>query len=111
DYLAPQAALSTTSFKPDNYIFLPPNATEGRIYISALADAIRENDESVTIKLQADMQTDGEGFSYQQYNIGSNDSSRQQGAQARPRYVRSSITIANKRQVLISTSPASPRTT
>ena len=74
DYLAPQAALSTTSFKPDNYIFLPPNATEGRIYISALADAIQENDESVKIKLQADKQTDSKGFSYQQYNIGRNNS-------------------------------------
>lgn len=77
DYLATKATLSTTDFKPQNYVTLAPQATEGKIYISALNDAIREGDESVTITLQPDIQTtsaDGtstsSGFSYQSYNIG-----------------------------------------
>lgn len=77
DYLAPKATLSTTDFKPQNYVTLAPQATEGKIYISALNDAIREGDESVTITLQPDIQTTSEdgtptssGFSYQSYNIG-----------------------------------------
>ena len=73
DYLAPKATLSTTSFNPQHYVFLEPNASSGKIYISTLADAIRENDETVTIKLLPDVQTSDEGFNYQMYNVGSND--------------------------------------
>lgn len=74
DYLAPKSTLSTTSFNPQNYVTLAPNATEGRIYISALADAIKEGNETVTITLKPDKQTDSNGFSYQQYNIGAGNS-------------------------------------
>ena len=73
DYLAPKATLSTTSFNPQNYVFLEPNASSGKIYISALADTISENDETVTVRLLPDAQTTDEGFNYQMYNVGSND--------------------------------------
>ena len=73
DYLAPLATLSTTSFSTQDYVTLAPNATEGRIYISALADAIREDDETVVIRLKSDKQTDSQGFTYQQYNVGPQD--------------------------------------
>ena len=72
DYLTQNDTINHI-LNPQNYVFLEPNASSGKIYITTLADAIRENDETVTIKLLPDVQTSDEGFNYQMYNVGSND--------------------------------------
>ncbi|QVL52883.1 MAG: hypothetical protein KFB97_16250 [Cyanobium sp. M30B3] len=74
DYYAPQATLSTADFDPENLVVLPTGATEARIYISAIADAIREGDETITLKLIPNVETDDKGFTFQRYNIDSGHS-------------------------------------
>jgi hypothetical protein len=75
DFYAPQATLSTVNFLAEDLVILPTGANEARIYIAALADAIREGNETVTLKLITNVETDDQGFTYQRYNI---DSSRNQ---------------------------------
>jgi hypothetical protein len=58
DYYAPQATLSTANFLPEDLVVLPTGAKEARIYISAIADAIREGNETVSLKLIANVETD-----------------------------------------------------
>ncbi|MFM7087647.1 MAG: PA14 domain-containing protein [Cyanobium sp.] len=74
DYHAPKATLSTTNFNPENIVVLPSNATSTQIYISAITDAIREGDETVTLKLIPNVETDDKGFSFQRYSIDSSNS-------------------------------------
>ena len=69
DYTAPQATLSTASFRAEDLLVMPTGATEARIYIAALADAIREGDETVTLELLTNMETDDQNFRFQRYNV------------------------------------------
>ena len=69
DFTAPQATLSTTSFKAEDLVVVPAGATEARIYIAALADAIREGDETVTLKLLTNVEVDDKNFRFQRYNV------------------------------------------
>lgn len=71
DFYAPKATLSTTNFQEEDLVVLPTGATEARIYISAIADAIREGNETITLKLIPNVETDAQGFSFQRYNIDS----------------------------------------
>lgn len=75
DYYAPQATLSTANFRAEDIVVLPTGAKEARVYISAIADAIREGNETVSLKLIANIETDDQGFTYQLYNV---DSSKNQ---------------------------------
>ena len=74
DYLAPKATMSTEPdfYNPENYVILNKGDKEGKIYISALADTIREGDETVTISLVTGKQTTDTKFSYQSYILGEN---------------------------------------
>ena len=74
DYYAAQATLSTANFLAEDLVVLPTGAKEARIYISAIADAIREGNETVMLKLIANVETDDKGFTYQRYNIDSSKS-------------------------------------
>ena len=75
DYYAPKSTLVTgDGFKPEDLVVLPKGATEARIYISAIADAIREGNETVTLKLIPNVETDDKGFTFQRYNIDSSKS-------------------------------------
>ena len=74
DYYAPQATLSTANFLAEDLVILPTGAKEARVYISAIADAIREGNETVSLKLIANVETDKEGFNYQRYNVDSSKS-------------------------------------
>lgn len=74
DYYAPQATLSTAKFLAEDIIVLPTGSKEARIYISAIADAIREGNETVKLKLIPNVETDDKGFTYQSYNIDSSKS-------------------------------------
>ncbi|MCX5966535.1 MAG: PA14 domain-containing protein [Cyanobacteria bacterium] len=69
DYFAAQATLNTAAFKAEDLVVLPNNASETRIYISAIADAIREGNETISLKLIPNVETDDKGFQYQRYNI------------------------------------------
>ena len=69
DYYAPQATLSTANFLAEDLVVLPTGAKEARVYISAIADAIREGNETVSLKLIANVETDDKGFTYQRYNV------------------------------------------
>ncbi|MFN5162868.1 MAG: LamG-like jellyroll fold domain-containing protein, partial [Cyanobacteriota bacterium] len=73
DYFAPQATLSTTSFKAEDLVLLPAQASETKLYISALADAIREGDETIELEIQPRTESNSSGFEYQRYLV---DSSR-----------------------------------
>jgi hypothetical protein len=74
DYYAPQATLSTVNFLAEDIVVLPTGAKEARVYISAIADAIREGNETVSLKLIANVETDDKGFTYQRYNVDSSKS-------------------------------------
>ncbi|MFM7129211.1 MAG: Calx-beta domain-containing protein, partial [bacterium] len=74
DYTAPQSTLSTTSFKAEDLLVIPAGAMEAKIYIAALADAIREGDETVVLELQTNIETDDKNFKYQRYNVDSSAS-------------------------------------
>jgi hypothetical protein len=74
DYYAAKATLSTADFSAEDLVVLPTGATEARIYISAIADAIREGNETVNLKLIANVETDDKGFTYQRYNVDSTKS-------------------------------------
>jgi len=74
DYYAPQATLSTANFLAEDLVILPTGAKEARVYISAIADAIREGNETVSLKLIANVETDDKGFTYQRYNVDSSKS-------------------------------------
>jgi Bacterial Ig-like domain/PA14 domain/FG-GAP-like repeat len=53
DYFSPQGTLSTgAAFNAEDIFFFPYGATEAKLYISALADAIREGNETITLQLQ-----------------------------------------------------------
>ncbi|MFM1902819.1 MAG: hypothetical protein RLZZ440_719, partial [Planctomycetota bacterium] len=69
DYTAPQATLSTTSFKAEDLVVVPPGATETRIFIAALADAILDIDETVTLQLIPNVETDDQNFRFQRYAV------------------------------------------
>ncbi len=69
DYYAPQATLSTADFLAEDLVVLPTGAKEAQVYIAAVADAIHEGNETVTLKLSTNVETDDEGFTYQRYNI------------------------------------------
>ena len=71
DYYAPKATLSTANFLAEDLVILPTGATEARVYISVIADAIREGNETVSLKLIPNVETDDKGFTYQRYNINS----------------------------------------
>ena len=71
DILTPKATLTTgKSFKPEFLLDLPANSTEGRLYLSALADAIDESEESLNIELKTHVQKDNQGFRFQNYLLG-----------------------------------------
>ncbi|NBO67096.1 MAG: hypothetical protein EBU88_20010, partial [Acidobacteria bacterium] len=72
DYYAPQATLSTSSFLAEDIVVLPTNSSEARIYISVIADAIREGNETISLQLIPNIETDDQGFSYQRYNVDNN---------------------------------------
>jgi hypothetical protein len=74
DYYAPKTTLSTVDFNPEDLVVLPTGAREARIYISAIADAIREGDETITLKLIPNVEIDDQGFSFQRYIIDSSKS-------------------------------------
>ena len=68
DILTPKATLTTgKSFKPEFLLDLPANSTEGRLYLSALADAIDEGEESLNIELKKHVRKDNQGFRFQNY--------------------------------------------
>ena len=69
DFLAPKATLSTTSYSATDYVYLPMNSTGAKLYITALEDAIREGNESITVELQTCTETNDKGFTYQLYNV------------------------------------------
>lgn len=69
DYTAPQATLSTASYRAEDLLVVPTGATEARIYIAALADAIREGDETVTLELLTNIETDDQNFRFQRYAV------------------------------------------
>ena len=69
DYTAPQATLSTTSYLAEDLLVVPAGAAEARIYIAALADAIREGDETLTLKLLTNVEADDQNFRFQRYNV------------------------------------------
>ncbi|MBD1194943.1 PA14 domain-containing protein [Vulcanococcus sp. Clear-D1] len=69
DYTAPQATLTTANFKAEDIVVMSQNSTEAKIYIAAIADAIREGTETVTVKLVQDLTTDDKGFSNYNYSI------------------------------------------
>lgn len=71
DYYAPQATLSTVNFLAEDLVVLPTGSKEARVYISAIADAIREGNETITLKLIANVESDDKGFTYQRYNVDS----------------------------------------
>lgn len=77
DYTAPQATRSTSQFNAEDLVVLPDGASEARVYIAAIADAIREGSETLTLELVANVQQNDQGFSFQQYNI---DSSKSQAS-------------------------------
>ena len=71
DILTPKATLTTgKSFKPEFLLDLPANSTEGRLYLSALADAIDEGEESLNIELKTHVRKDNQGFRFQNYLLG-----------------------------------------
>ena len=69
DFTAPQATLSTTSYLAEDLLVVPAGATDARIYIAALADAIREGDETLTLKLLTNVEADDQNFRFQRYNV------------------------------------------
>ena len=69
DFTAPQATLSTTSYLAEDLLVVPAGATEARIFIAALADAIREGDETATLKLLTNVEVDDKNFRFQRYNV------------------------------------------
>ena len=69
DYLAPKATLSTTTYSATDYVYLPMNSTGAKLYITALEDAIREGNETITVELQTCTETNDKGFTYQLYNV------------------------------------------
>lgn len=74
DYTAPRATLSTTTYKAEDLVVMPAGATETKIYIAALADAIREGDEKLSLTLQSNIETDDKGFRFQRYYVDSTSS-------------------------------------
>ncbi|MAD08756.1 MAG: hypothetical protein CMP86_15250 [Gammaproteobacteria bacterium] len=72
DLLTPKSTLTTgKNFKPELLLDLPGNSTEGRLYLSALADAIDEGEESINIELKTHVRADNQGFRFQNYILGS----------------------------------------
>ena len=69
DFLAPKATLSTTTYSATDYVYLPMNSTGAKLYITALEDAIREGNETVTLELQTCTESNDKGFTYQLYNV------------------------------------------
>ncbi|MFM7579120.1 MAG: hypothetical protein ACKO5Q_19575, partial [Microcystaceae cyanobacterium] len=53
DYLNTQGRLTSGS-NAQNMVFIPKGAISARLYLTALPDAIAENDETITISLIAD---------------------------------------------------------
>ncbi len=74
DYYAPQATLSTASFFAEDMVVLPTGSAETRIYISTIADAIREGNETVSLELVPNVETDDAGFTFQRYIVDSTSS-------------------------------------
>ena len=75
DYTAPQATRTTgEGFKAEDLVVMPYGSSEARIYIAAIADAIREGSETLTLQLLANVETNDQGFSFQRYNIDSANS-------------------------------------
>jgi len=75
DYTAPQATRTTgEGFKAEDLVVMPYGSSEARIYIAAIADAIREGSETLTLRLLANVETNNQGFSFQRYNIDSANS-------------------------------------
>ncbi|MFM8495789.1 MAG: PA14 domain-containing protein [Planctomycetia bacterium] len=69
DFTAPQATLSTTSYRAEDLFVVPAGVTEARIFIAALADAIREGDETVTLELLTNVEADDQNFRFQRYAV------------------------------------------
>lgn len=72
DYLAPKATLSTTAFNAQDLVYLPYGASETKLYISALADAIHEGNETITLELlnsDQSIATNPGTFTYQSYLV------------------------------------------
>ena len=66
DYYSSQLDISTTDgVAPINGLFIAEGESKGRIYISALPDAIDEAAETITVTLQADANRFGVGTGYQ----------------------------------------------
>ena len=74
DYYAPQATLSTASFLAEDMVVLPTSSTETRVYISTIADAIREGNETVSLEVVPNIESDDQGFTFQRYIVDSTSS-------------------------------------
>ncbi len=75
DYEAPQATRTTAAdFKAEDIVVLQEGSSSARIYIASIADAIQEGDETITLKLIDNVETDSSGFQYKLYNIESANS-------------------------------------
>lgn len=78
DYFSPQATLSTTSFNAEDLVYLPYGASETKLYISALADAIHEGNETITLQLltrnESSTTTTGGTFTDQRYLVDASQS-------------------------------------
>ena len=76
DYYSPQGTLTTgANYSAQNVVYLPYQASEAKLYISALADAIREGNETITLQLQTSNLVDDTGLQYQPYLVDSSQSS------------------------------------
>jgi hypothetical protein len=79
DYFSPKGTFDTTSGIVEDIVYLPYGASEAKLYISALADAIREGNETITLQLltrdESSTTTSGGSFAFQRYLVDSSQSS------------------------------------
>ena len=73
DYVAPKATINTdpTTYSAEDLIYLPYGASEAKLYIAALADAIREGNETITLQLltRDEITVGTNPFTYQHYLV------------------------------------------